>query len=144
MILLVMTWGFDYVVAKFGMYDMTPTSLMFVRFLLGAIIIGVIKLVTKNYFFLHKKDIPVLIACVLFGEILYYECEYNAMTYLPVALITIVLSFVPAISVIIERIVFKRKANSRIIIGIVFCILGIVFVIGSDFSIIFQGSMRWI
>ena len=141
MIFLVTSWGFDYVVAKFGMYELTPTNLLFLKILGGAIVVGIIKAACRNRSLIHKKDIPVLIACAAFGEVLYFECEYNAMTYLPVALLTIVLAFVPALSVVIERVLFKRKANSKIIIGIIFCIVGIAFVIGADFRILFEGRL---
>lgn len=141
MIMLVMLWGFDYVVAKFGMYDLTPTCLLFSRISIGAIVLGIVKAARRDRSLVRKKDIPLVIACAIFGEILYFECEFNAMTYLPVSLLTILLAFVPAISVIIERVVFKRKANGKIIIGILFCILGIVFVIGADFSILFEGRL---
>ena len=141
MIILVISWGFDYVVAKFGMYDLTPTSLLFVRIAAGTVIVGIIKVIRRDWSLIDKRDIPVLIACAIFGQILYFECEYNAMTYLPVSLLTIVLGFVPAFSVIIERVFFKRRANRKIVFGILFCIIGIAFVIGADFSIILEGRL---
>lgn len=141
MILLVMAWGFDYVVAKFGMYDLTPTCLLFSRVTVGAIVLGIVKLIRRDKSLIHKKDIPLVIACAIFGEILYFECEFNAMSYLPVSLLTILLAFVPALSVVIERVLYKRKANSKIIIGILCCIFGIIFVIGADFSILLQGRL---
>ena len=141
MIILVISWGFDYVVAKFGMYDLTPTSLLFVRIAAGTIVVGIIKAIRRDWSLIDKTDIPVLIACAVFGQILYFECAYHAMTYLPVSLLTIVLGFVPAFSVIIERIFFKRRANRKMIIGILFCVVGIAFVIGADFSIIFEGRL---
>ena len=141
MIFLVFIWGFDYVVAKFGMYDLTPTCLLFSRISIGAITLGIVKVIRRDKRFFAKKDIPLVIACALFGEILYFECEFNAMSYLPVSLLTILLAFVPALSVLIERVIFKRKANRKIVIGILGCILGIVFVIGADFSILLEGRL---
>ncbi|MCR5035117.1 MAG: DMT family transporter [Clostridia bacterium] len=141
MIFLVMLWGFDYVVAKFGMYDLTPNCLLFARISIGAIALGIVKVIRRDKSFFAKKDIPLVIACSIFGEILYFECEFNAMSYLPVSLLTILLAFVPALSVLVERVVFKRKANKKIIIGIIGCIVGIVFVIGADFSILLEGRL---
>lgn len=80
-----------------------------------------------------------LIACVICGDILYFFCEYRAMDYIPVSLLTIILAFVPMVSIIIERIVFKIKANRVMIIGIAICIVGVILVIGSDLSILFSG-----
>ena len=141
MVFLVMLWGFDYVVAKFGMYDLTPTCLLFARISIGAIALGIVKVIRRDKSFFAKQDIPLVIACSIFGEILYFECEFNAMSYLPVSLLTILLAFVPALSVLIERVIFKRKANKKIIIGIIGCIVGIVFVIGADFSILLEGRL---
>ena len=141
MIFLVITWGFDYIVAKFGMYDLTPTSLLFSRIVIGALFVGSIKIARRDWSLIHRRDIPVLIACSLFGEILYFECEFNSMSYLPVSLLTILLAFVPALSVIIERVLFKRKPNAIIVCGIICCIIGIVLVIGADFGILLQGRL---
>ena len=138
---LVILWGFDYVVAKFGMYDLTPTELLFSRVVIGAATLGVVKIICRDRSFIRKRDIPLVAACAVFGEALYFECEFNAMTYLPVSLLTILLAFVPALSVVIERVVYKRRASSKIIIGVLFCIVGIVFVIGADFSILLQGRL---
>ena len=141
MILLVMTWGLDYVVAKFGMYDLTPTCLLFSRIAVGTVALGIIKAIRRDKSLVHKKDIPLVIVCAVFGEIMYYECEFNAMTYLPVSLLTILLAFVPVLSVFIERVIYKRKANKKILAGIIFCIIGIIFVIGADFSILLEGRL---
>lgn len=141
MIFLVITWGFDYVTAKFGMDELTPTCLMFMKFFIGLITVAIIKAARRDRSLISKRDIPVLILCAIFGQILYFECEYNAMSYLPVSLLTILLAFVPAFSVIIERVFLKRKANKKMIFGIAGCILGIALVIGADLDIIFQGRL---
>lgn len=141
MVFLVITWGFDYVTAKYGMNELTPTCLMFMKFLIGMIAVAIIKAIKRDRKLIKVRDIPVLILCAIFGQILYFECEYNAMSYLPVSLLTILLAFVPAFSVIIERIFFKRKSSRKMIAGIAFCIIGIALVIGSDFSILLQGRL---
>lgn len=141
MVFLVITWGFDYVTAKYSMDTLTPTCLMFMKFFIGLITVAIIKAVKRDRSLIRKRDVPVLILCAIFGQILYFECEYNAMSYLPVSLLTILLAFVPAFSVIIERIFLKRKANKKMVIGIAGCIVGIALVIGADLDIIFQGRL---
>ena len=139
MTMLVIAWGFDYVPAKWALEVMTPECLMFFKFSVGALFIIPIWLLSKNKVLPRKKDIPIFIACALFGQIGYFECEYNAMNLMPVALITIILSFVPAVSIIIERILYKRKANGKIYMGIAGCLIGIAMVVGVDLSILTQG-----
>lgn len=142
MIFLVFCWGFDYVPAKWALELMSPSAVAFFKYSIGLVCVLTIKFATGNKKLVRKKDLPIIILCAVFGQALYFECEYNAMEYMPVALITIILSFVPVVSVVVERILYKRKANSKIIIGILVCIIGVILVIGADLSVIFQG--RWI
>ena len=142
MILLVISWGFDYVPAKMGLEILEPMSLLFLKYSFGLATLILIKFVlTRNMALPRLRDIPIFLLCGVFGEIIYFYCEYTAMDFLPVSLLTIILGFVPVLSVIVERVLYKRRANRIIIIGIAFCILGIVFVIGSDWHIIFEGRV---
>ena len=140
MTLLVISWGFDYVPAKLGLEILEPMSLLFLKYSFGLVTLLIIKfIITRNMVLPKLRDIPIFLLCGLFGEILYFYCEYSAMDHLPVSLLTIILGFVPVISVAAERMIYKRSPNRVIIIGIGFCILGIIFVIGSDWHIIFEG-----
>ena len=139
MIFLVISWGFDYVPAKWGLEIMPPMTLLFLKYVVSIFVILIVLAVKRQVPLFHLKDIPILIACALFGELLYFGCEYSAMDYLPVSLLTIILGFVPIVSIIIERVLFKKKQNRVIIIGIIICVIGVVLVIGTDFHVIFQG-----
>ena len=143
MTFLVISWGFDYVPAKMGLEILEPMSLLFLKYSFGAVVLLTIKFVILRSRALPRlKDLPVFAVCSIFGEILYFYCEYSSMDYIPISLLTIVLGFVPAVSVMAERILYKRRPNKVIVIGIAVCILGIVFVIGSDWRVIFQGRAR--
>lgn len=138
----VIAWGFDYVVAKHALELLQPLTLLFLKYLIGLVLIVVIKMKMDRKSMARKKDIPLFILCSIFGEILYFACEYNAMDYLPISLITIILAFVPAVSIIVEKILYKRVVTKTMTIGVIVCILGVVLIIGVDFQMILQG--RWI
>lgn len=141
MVLLVCLWGYEYVAAKYALELLAPMTLVFFKYLVGLFCLLGLKLLIDGKKFIKRRDIPVLIGCTLFGELLYFWSEYSAMSYMPVSLITIVLSFVPALSVLIERLVYKSQVNWKIYLGIFGTIVGIVLVVGSDFSILFQGRI---
>ena len=103
MTVLVMLWGFDYVVAKTGLEVFKPMSLLFCKYSIGFVTILTIKLLRGNFNLIRPKDIPVFLLCSLCGEVLYFNCEYNALSYIPASLVTIVLAFVPLVSIIVER-----------------------------------------
>ncbi len=141
MFALVLMWGLDYSVARNALHVFRPLNLMFFKYLGGLIVITTIKVIAERKFTIQKKDIVFFVLCSLTGQVLYYFCEYTAMEYIPVALITIILSFVPIISILIERVLFKRRLSVRIIAGLVVCVAGVGLVIGADFASLFQGRM---
>ena len=141
MVFLVISWGFDYVPAKWGLEIMSPMTLLFMKYTLGLAAALVIKYAKGNRNLIRLKDLPIFILCSIFGEVLYFYCEYTAMDYMPVALLTIILGFVPVVSILTERILFKRRANRLIIAGIIFCIIGIVLVLGGDIKVLLQGRI---
>ena len=138
----VTAWGFDYVVAKQALELLQPLTLLFLKYFVGFIPIFIIKMRLDRKSIVRKKDIPLFILCSLFGEILYYFCEYTAMDYLPISMITIVLAFVPLVSILIDRILYKRRITKSMTVGVVVCILGVALIIGFDVNLILQS--RWI
>lgn len=110
--------------AKNALEVFRPLNLMFFKYLGGLVVITLIKAVAERKFTIRKKDIIFFVMCSLTGQVLYYFFEYTAMEYIPVALITIILSFVPIISILIERVFFKTKLSISIIAGLVVCVIG--------------------
>ena len=137
---LVIAWGFDYV-AKHVLTILQPLGLLFFKYTVGMVLIICIKLKTDRKSIVRKKDIPLFVLCSICGEILYFFCEYTAMDYIPVSLVTIILAFVPALSIIIERVIFKRTVTKPMAIGVTICILGVALIIGVDFEHLLQGRM---
>ncbi len=141
MCILVCAWGLDYVFAKEALAVLEPMNLLFLKYLAGAALVFAIKLKYDRKTIVRLRDIPFFVLCSLTGEILYYFCEYSAMDYLPVSLITIILSFVPALSILIERVVFKKKFTVRMMLGIIICVAGVGIVIGADFRVLLEGRL---
>ena len=136
---LVMLWGLDYVLAKKALEVLAPMNLLFLKYSTGLLLMLAVKLKVDRKHWVRPKDIPLFVLCSITGEILYFFCEYTAMDYIPVSLITIILSFVPAVSIIIERVVFRKKFNAKIVAGVLMCIIGVAVVIGTDFRELLSG-----
>jgi drug/metabolite transporter (DMT)-like permease len=140
MMIVVFAWGFEYVAAKAALDVIEPLALICVKFSMGFVVLMAVKLVRDRRFPFALKDLPMLVACTFFGELLYFACEYGAMDYLPVSVISIVLAFVPAVSVVIEYFLYKRKANLKIVVGIAVGVIGVAFVIGGNMSVFLVGA----
>lgn len=141
MSMLVCFWGLDYVFAKEALNILQPMNLLFLKYSVGFLVLLAIKLKVDRKTLVKKKDIPWFILCSITGEVLYFFCEYTAMDYIPVSLITIILSFVPAVSIIIERVILKRRLTGKIVFGVALCIVGVIIVIGADFRELMQGRI---
>ena len=141
MTLLMFAWGLEYIFAKRALAVIEPLTLVFFKYSIGFVLVLFIKLKMEGRVLFRKKDIPIFLLCAIFGEIGYFYLEYTAMDYLPVSLITIVLAFVPALSILIERVIYKRKPTKKMSLGIVFCVFGIILVIGVDYRILLQGRL---
>lgn len=138
---LVFAWGLEYIFAKQALAVMEPLTLVFFKYLIGLAVAVIIKLKMEGKSLIRKKDIPVFLFCALFGEVGYFYFEYSSMQYLPVSLVTIVLAFVPALSIVIDKALFKKKVTRRMAAGIVLSVIGIALVIGVDWHILFQGRI---
>mgnify|MGYP000978081721 CR=1 FL=1 len=138
---LVFAWGLEYIFAKQALAVMEPLTLVFFKYLIGLMVAVIIKFKMEGKSLIRKKDIPIFLFCALFGEVGYFYLEYTAMLYLPVSLVTIVLAFVPALSIIIDKALFKKKATKKMAAGILLSVVGITLVIGVDWHILFQGRI---
>jgi len=150
--LLIFAWGLEYIFAKRALAVIEPLTLVFIKYLIGFVVVLIIKIQVdaktrtkdekvKAKSLMRKKDIPLFLFCAIFGEIGYFYLEYSSMEYLPVSLITIVLALVPALSIIIDKVMFKKKATKVMGAGIFFSLIGIILVIGVDYRILFQGRL---
>ncbi|MDR0817729.1 MAG: DMT family transporter [Clostridiales Family XIII bacterium] len=145
MTVLVFSWGYEYIAAKNVLDAIHPITLVFFKYSIAFLIMFAIKVIRTRadharVFPVNKKDLPFYFLCAIFGEILYYVGEYGAIGYLPVSTVTILLSFVPILSIIIEWIVYKRRPGAGVIIGVAVCVVGVGFVVGGDIGQIFGRS----
>lgn len=139
MALLVFMWGMEFIAAKAALDVIEPFSLVGIKYCIGIVFLIVIKCIVDRKFPLKGRDIPILLICALFGDVLYFGTEYAAMAYLPVSVITIILAFVPCLSIVIEIFLYKNRPTGGIVIGVLASVVGVALVIGADMEEFFQG-----
>jgi drug/metabolite transporter (DMT)-like permease len=132
--MLVCLWGLEFIVAKRALEEFDPMSLVFMKYGVAFIVLVLIKLVADRRISIKRKHILPMVMCSLFGDVIYYATEYQALSYISVAVLTIILSFVPLLSVLIEWGFFGRRPSLLMIVGIIACVVGIALVIGVDLS----------
>lgn len=140
MTVLVFLWGLEYIAAKAALDVFKPLSLVCLKYMIGLVFLIITKIILDRRLPLKARDIPLFLICALFGDVLYFAGEYGAMAYLPVSVITILLAFVPCLSVVIEMLFYKNKPSGLIVAGVIVSVIGVAMVIGADISEFFQGK----
>jgi len=138
---LILIWGLDFVVVKNALEMLDQLTLLFYKLFVALVFVLIVRLAKEKGPLFRKKDILLFILSVLIGDVAYYYCEYSALPYMPVSLVSIIFSFVPIVSIIIEAIVYKRKTSLKVVAGVFVCILGIALIIGVDWSILLHGRL---
>ncbi|MGI6737277.1 MAG: DMT family transporter [Anaerovoracaceae bacterium] len=138
--LLVISWGLEYSVAKDALNVINSTTMITFKYAIGAGCMAVVLLCTSGFQKIRRQDLPMFILCAIFGQVMYFFCEYRAMATIPVAVITIVLGFVPILSIIVERILYRHRSSPFLVICMFICVAGIILTIGADFSLLTGGS----
>ncbi len=141
MICLIIMWSFDYIVAKHALETLEPLVLLYLKYSVALFFMMLIKQVIDRGLKLQKRDILTLLACSVLGEILYFYCEYSAMEYLTVSVISILLAFIPALSILSEIVIYKKNPSVKLVVGVVICGIGVAMVIGVDFKELFNGKI---
>lgn len=142
MTFLVIAWGAEFAIARDALEVVDPLVILTIKYVLGAVVMAVVLLKTTGIRKLKKQDLPICVLCTVLGHILYYFCEYSALEMVPVANITILLGFLPAGTVLIEKILFKRRVSKALIIGMLVCVGGIMLTIGNDLLSLGGGKLE--
>ena len=141
MFTLACVWAFDYVVAKTALQVFTPLSLVFFKYLLGLCVVFTVKCLRDRHFPFSLRDLPLFLSCSLCGEILAFSCEYRAIIFLPVSLVTIILAFVPVISILVERVLYMKRLSAPLVLSVLVCTGGVFMVVGADLHLLFEGRL---
>jgi drug/metabolite transporter (DMT)-like permease len=134
MTLLVLLWGLEFIVAKKALEAFQPLALVFFKYLVGFVALVPVKLARGGRPRLSLKYVPLLVLCVICGDVFYYYAEYTALTHISIAAVTVILAFVPMLSVLIEKLFFHKQPTIGMVLGILACVAGIALVIGTGFS----------
>ena len=128
--LVVLSWGFEAILSKMTLQVMPPSTLIFFRILIGLVFIALVKLITEGFTPVSFRQ---LVPFLLFGVVGYFFnvfLQYQGFTLLPVAHVVIIMSFVTAASVLVDRVLHQLRISRTLLVALFACIGGVALVIG--------------
>lgn len=138
-------WGLNPAVVKIGLAEMNPLPYTMIRLIFASIVSFLILIKSNTYKSVNKKDLKSFIYIGFFGMLLFQVLFTYGAKYSTAANTSLILCLVP-ISVIFINYFFKHeKINSKIFIGVVLTIIGVIcIVLGASKGINMQSDMKYL
>ncbi len=117
-VFVVLFWGFNFVVIKWGLEDINPTMMVLLRFLLVAV---------PAVFFVQRPNVPLVIVALygtLFGMGLWGVTSYAISIGTPAGLASLLTQLATFLSVLVGVVGFHETLSKEQFIGFLFAIVG--------------------
>lgn len=121
-IAVVLIWGFNFVVVRWGIEDVHPASMTIIRFLLTAL---------PLVFFIKKPDVSMYyVFCygVLFGAGVWGLTNLAISLGTPSGIASLLLQMSPFLSVLVAVFVFKETLKTKQLAGIIIALIGFLII----------------
>ncbi|MBQ0079558.1 MAG: DMT family transporter [Eubacterium sp.] len=142
MCFILFAWAIEYILAKPLLVYFTSANLMLFKYLIVLVIMGALKVILEPGFTFKFRDLLAYMAAAFFGVAFYYYCEWEAMEYIPVASVTVMLALMPAVSVTGEKLLYKRPITKLMIVGMIITVIGVIMVLGINPKELLDGNLR--
>ena len=122
----------EFIFAKSVLAVIPPLTLILFKYLTALIVLFCIKMARSRRWPFRVRDIPVFILLAILGEVVYFAASYSALSYIPVALVTVIMALAPVLSIVFDKHVYRRKVRAPTILGICVSMVGVGMVAGVD------------
>lgn len=127
-------WSTSYVVTKIAYESFPPLTLGALRFVVATVLLGAM-IVAKGQFILPgRRDLVTLAVSGILGVTLYFALQNIGVSLTSASSAALIMSSYPAITLLMERIVYGMRVSWRKWLGIILAMLGIGLISGLDLS----------
>jgi len=138
----VLFWGLSFISIKIAVAVLPPMTLGVFRFLLGTVVLYIIKGRLAPDEKLHREDIPNLAGAGLIGVTAYFFFENNGVARVSAAEASIIIAAIPVLAMLMERFLPPRKPlRLRRWAGAGLSMLGVYLVVLPSFPSAAAGSI---
>jgi drug/metabolite transporter (DMT)-like permease len=140
MVLTVVFWGLSIISTKVVLAQIPPVSIAFFRYSIATATLMPLALLTHSLPKLTLKDLGTLVITSMFGIVLYFLFENNALSYTTASNASMLVAAMPLFAIIIEALFFRQRISWKMALCILISIVGVYLVVTVDGRLDFSSS----
>ena len=129
-ILVAMTiWSASFIFTRIGLESFPPVTLVTMRMVLAALILGVIGGLTKQIQRLDRKDAKFLLIAAFAEPFCYFVCEAYGLTLVSPTVASVILSTIPLFAPLFAFIILRERVTWSNMLGIIISLAGVLMLV---------------
>ena len=129
-ILVAMTiWSASFIFTRIGLESFPPITLVTIRMVLAAIILGIVGGVTKQIQRLDRKDAKFLLIAAFAEPFCYFVCEAYGLTLVSPTVASVILSTIPLFAPLFAFIILREHVTWSNMLGIIISLVGVLMLV---------------
>lgn len=140
MVLTVVFWGLSIISTKVVLAQIPPVSIAFFRYSIATATLIPLALLTRSLPKITLKDLGTIIVTSMFGIVLYFLFENNALRYTTASNASMLVAAMPLFAIIIEALFFRQRISWKMATCILISIVGVYLVVTVDGRLDFSSS----
>ncbi|EJR68582.1 hypothetical protein IIO_00110 [Bacillus cereus VD115] len=139
---VVMIWGINYTIAKYGLVEFTAIEFTAIRMMAAAPLLLLLTFFIEKSLYMERKDIPRLIVVSFVGIVLYQTLFMETVKYTSATNASLLISISPIFTTLFAIFLKQEKFSSRKLIGSMIAFVGaaLVLVAGHSLASSFYGN----
>ncbi|MBX0354209.1 hypothetical protein BK709_02625 [Bacillus thuringiensis serovar shandongiensis] len=139
---VVMIWGINYTIAKYGLVEFTAIEFTAIRMMAAAPLLLLLTFFIEKSLYVERKDIPRLIVVSFVGIVLYQTLFMETVKYTSATNASLLISISPIFTTLFAVFLKQEKFSSRKLIGSMIAFVGaaLVLVAGHSLASSFYGN----
>ncbi|MBP1764786.1 MAG: protein of unknown function transrane [Firmicutes bacterium] len=123
-------WGGMYVVSKIVLTIIPPLELVWLRYIVAFITLGIVGLLTHQSWKIEKRDIPLVLSIGFIGYFLSIWAQFAGTQLSSAQMGSVITSATPAFMVIFARIILKETITFRKGLSVCLATIGVLCIVG--------------
>ena len=125
----VIAWGASFIATKIALEDISPIVIVWLRFSMGVVILGVVVALRKQFSLLSKDEWPYFALLGFLGITFHQWLQSNALQTSEASTTAWIVSTTPVFMALLGWIVLKERLGWRMILGILLAFVGVLLVV---------------